>query len=332
MKIAIINSSQEVYNLATHRIAHYHERLGDEVTVTKGSQLFLDGIWDADKAYFSCIFTWDLKEMCANVNLLKERGIPIEIGGPAATAMPMWIKEKTGVMPHVGLDSRFEREKGDFKMEFTSRGCRNHCGWCIVPKIEPIHMEYEDFNIPVGDNPYIGDNNILATSSEHQELVVEKLRNVKNLDINSGFEASLFTEDHYQLYSQLKLERWRFAFDSMAVEKEFERAVNILKKHEIRYSEISTYVLIGFPGTTYEETVYRLEKARAIGTSPYPQVFRPLNSIEREYVAPGWEKEKIDQLRMYWVHPPFWKTVSFEEFKLKFKEQIDNNNPKLFEI
>ena len=332
MKIAIINSSQEVYNLATHRIAHYHERLGDTVTLTKGSQLFLDGVWNADKAYFSCIFTWDLKEMCANVNLLKERDIAIEIGGPAATAMPVWVENRTGIKPHVGLDDRFEREKGDFKMEFTSRGCRNHCAWCIVPKIEPIHVEYEDINIPVGDNPYLGDNNLLACSWEHQKRVVGKLKNVSNLDINSGFEASLFTEDHYALYSQLKLERWRLAFDSMAVEKEFERAVNILKKHGVRYSEISTYVLIGFPGTTYEETIYRLEKARSLGTSPYPQIYRPLNSINHDYVAPGWDKEKLSLLRMYWITPQKWRTCTFEEFQLQYTPPDDNVNPHLFTL
>jgi hypothetical protein len=329
MRVAVINSSPEVYNLATHKIAHYHEALGDEVVIASGG-LFLPEVWSADKLYFSAIFTWDLPAMVERINLFKSRGQQIEVGGPAATALPGWVENQTGIHPHVGLDDRFEFVKGDFKMSFTSRGCRNHCGWCVVPKIEPEPREYDDFNIPVGENPYIGDNNLLMTSLKHQQLVVEKLKDVRNLDINSGMEAALFTEDTYQLYSKLHLERWRLAFDSMAVEKEIERASEILRNHGVRYSNISTFVLIGFPGTTMEENIYRLEKTRALGMTPYPQRYVPLNSLTHKYTAKGFDNLELEKLRSYWVSANVWRSCSWEDFSKHFVLPVENGMVPMF--
>lgn len=323
MKVAIINSSPTVYNLGADRIAEYHRQLGDEVAMTTGGALLLPDVWHVDKAYFSCIFTWDLPAMVESICKFKDRGIDIEIGGPAPTAMPQYIEKETGIKPHVGLDDRFEYVQGFFKMSFTSRGCRNNCGWCIVPKIEPEPREYRGFPVPVGKNPYLGDNNILATSWEHQEYVVERCKDVSNLDINSGFEAALFYEEHYQLYSQLHLERWRLAFDSMDVEGEIERAVGVLKEHGIRYSAISVYVLIGFPGTSMEEAMYRLEKTRDLGCTPYPQRYVPLKSLTHKYTAPGFDDRELERLRTYWVSPNTWRSCTWEEYKTNYKPNND---------
>ncbi len=223
--------------------------------------------------------------------------------------------EYCGIKPRIELDDRFESVQGNFQMVFTSRGCRNHCPWCIAPKIEPELREYDDFPIPIGDNPWLGDNNLLGTSFEHQQLVVKKLKGVSNLDINSGFESPLFTEKHYQLYSQLDLESFSLAFDTLKREDDFTRAVKILKNHAVDYRRILVYVLIGFPGSTYEDASYRLEKVRSLDCSPYPQRFQPLNSIaSRNYVAPNWDRDKLEMLRLYWVNPRVWRSCTFAEF------------------
>ena len=319
LKIAVINSSHPSYNLAAWRILNYCRSEGVETSYSGRADMWTVGV---DKAYFSVIFTWDLPELCHDVNLLRTLGIEIEIGGPAATAMPQYIVEHTGLIPHVGLDERFEHVPGSYAMTFTSRGCIMRCPWCIVHKVEPNRVEYDDFPIPVGKNPFIGDNCILATSWGHQELVVEKMKDVRWLDINSGFDCRLFTEEHYQLYSRLHLEAWRLAFDSMGVESAFERAVGILKKHGVDYRRILVFCLIGFPGTTFDECVYRLEKTRALGCSPYPQKYAPLDTVDaRDYVAPGFEKERLDTLRAYWCNPFAWRTCTFKEFSLKYKPE-----------
>lgn len=319
MKIAVINESFPTYNLACQKMAAEFRRQGHEVFLSPRADMWSK---QSQKAYISVIFTDDLPKAVEDINNLRAAGVEVEVGGPAATVMPEYITENTGVVPHRGLDDRFEFIKGCFKMTFSSRGCIRKCPWCIVKTVEPTRVEYDDFPLPAGENPYLGDNCILATSEAHQRLVVEKLKDVRNLDINSGFDCRLFTEDSYQLFSKLHLEAWRLAFDSMGVEEEFTRAVGILKKHDIGYRKILVYNLIGFPGTTFEECVYRLEKTRSLGCSPYPQKYAPLDNVNaRDYVAPGFEKEKLDMLRSYWCSPFTWRTCSWEDYKKRYKPE-----------
>lgn len=326
MRIAVINSSSEVYNLAVHKIAHYHERLGDQVTIVEGGSLFIPGVWDADKVYFSCIFTWNLPDMVGLVNTMKNHVPDIEIGGPAATAMPEYIIENTGIVPHTGLDIRFEFVSADdYKMIFTSRGCPRACEFCLVQKVEGRKMiEYSDFPIPVGDNPWIGDNNILSTSWEHQLLVADKLRDVRNLDINSGFDDRIFAhnpEKYWDLYSKLHLERWRFAYDSPDQREVIKSCVDFLHSKGVRYSAISVFCLVGWPGTTFEEAREKLQYLVDIGCSPYPMRYRPLDALRRDYVPPGWNNShELDLLFHYYAVPWYWKTVKWEDFREDHKE------------
>jgi hypothetical protein len=320
--IAVINCSS-VYNLGVEKIKNYHLKKGDHVFARNSANRWS---FQCDKAYLSAIFTPDLPSLCEEANKLKAAGLDVEIGGPAPTAMPTYVEQQCGINPHIGLDDRFESAKGNYRMVFTSRGCRNSCQWCNVSKIEPEAREYDDFAIPVGNNPMLGDNNILGTSQKHQQLVVEKLRGIQNIDINSGFEAPLFTEDSYKLYSKLELKCWRLAFDTKGKERVFTSAVNILKRHGVSYRDIIVYVLIGFPGTTFEDNVYRLEKARDLGCSPYPMLYRP-NLIEsRDYVAPGFETEQLKKLHLYWINAATWRSCTFKEFQLKHKSSTKDAN------
>lgn len=318
MKVAVINSSaigmkgQPIYNLGVDRIANYHLQQGDEV-VHKGR-------WDpmaageSEKIYFSVIFTWDIPALIQQVDLVRDWGKQVEIGGPAATFMAKYITNKTGVLPHSGLDQRFEYLPGEYEMTFTSRGCPHACDYCGVKRVEPVFVVYDNFPI----SRMLGDNNILATSPDHQRRVVDRLKEAYpkgKVDINSGFDVRYFKPRHFKLYSELRLLQWRFAFDSMAVEKDVRRVAKFMSAQGLDRHKVTFYCLIGFPGQTTEEAFYRLNTIIELGHNPYPMRYWPLNSLDRSYVAPGWTEDLLYRMSMYYQTPYIWMSDSWENFK-----------------
>ena len=316
MKIAVINCSR-CYNLAVDKIANYHRARGDEVYSGRWSSLILgEGRFsptrDVDKFYFSVIFTADIPVLIRQANLAKSWGKLVEIGGPAATFMAQYIAKKTGIYPRRGLDPVFEHVPGEYELTFTSRGCPHHCRFCGVAQVEPEAVEYSDFPLA----PMVGDNNILATSWAHQELVVKRLATLgQKIDFNSGFDVGFFHEEHYRLYSQLRLRMWRFAFDTIAVEGEVHRVATLMRKYGLDRHQVMFYCLIGFPGQTPEECLYRLNTIRGLGMNPYPMRFYPLNSLNRRYVAPGWSEKVLQKMTIYYQTPSLWMVDTWENFK-----------------
>jgi len=316
LKIAVINCSyygmkpaDRIYNLGVDKIAQYHRLRGDEVYSGPWVPMMLQGV---DKFCFSVIFTWDIPEMIRQVNMVRDWGKDVEVGGPAATFMHTYIHTQTGIEPHCGLDDRFEHIPGDYQLTFTSRGCPHKCMFCGVRKVEPVALEYDDFSLA----SRIGDNNILATSWEHQELVVNKLVNFgREIDINSGFDVRFFQEEHKHLYSRLKLAYWRFAFDSMQVEADVRRVAAMMRANGLDRHQVTFYCLIGFPGQTEEECHYRLQTLIGLGMNPYPMRFWPLNSLDRKYVASGWSEDLLYRMSMYYQTPYIWMSDSWENFK-----------------
>ena len=324
MKIAVINSSfmgmkpaDRIYNLGVDRIAQYHRLRGDDVYVGPWAPMMLGNSFPTravDKFYFSVIFTWDIPEMIRQVHMVRAWGKEVEIGGPAATFMHKYIHTQTGIEPHRGLDERFEHipSGGDYQLTFTSRGCPHKCMFCGVRKVEPVALEYDEFPLA----PMIGDNNILATSWKHQELVVNRFVNFgREIDINSGFDVRFFTKEHKELYSRLKLAYWRFAFDTMEVEADVRRVAALMRANGLDRHQVTFYCLIGFPGQTVEECLYRLKTLIDLGMNPYPMRFWPLNSLNRKYVAPGWSEELLYRMSMYFQTPYLWMADRWENFK-----------------
>jgi len=219
-----------------------------------------------DTLYISALFTWEVPDIIKVARWFKP-STRVEIGGPAATLMADYIYKQTGIMPHKGLDNRFDRQPGLYFYSFTQRGCPKNCPNCAVPIVEPDFFEYDDFQVA----NLIGDNNILACSWGHQEKVVEKVlsSDMEFVDFNSGFDVDYFNEDHFELYRQLPLKTWRFAFDHLSQEQQLRRCIAILKDGGIRRRHaITVYCMVNYKDTP-EEADYRARVIHELGALPF---------------------------------------------------------------
>jgi hypothetical protein len=333
VKVAVINESYPSYNLACERIMVEMARQGHEPVLSARADMFAD---TCKKAYLSAIFTWHLPALVYDAKMLRAKGLEVEIGGPAVTAMPEYVLQESGVKPFTGLDNRWEHVKWEcFKFSFTSRGCPNHCEFCLVPRLEGRKIvEYDDFNIPVGKNPYICDNNILATSWAHQKMVVARLKGVRNLDLNSGFDDRIFVhnpEKYWQLYNELDLECFRFAYDKPEQKDPIKAAADFLHTKGIDYRHIIVFCLIGGVGSTHETDRQKLQYLIDIGVSPYPMRYRPLNAITQRYNPPGWKKGDLELLFQYYGVPFVWRKCKWEDFNLEAKFKMKDTKKRAAE-
>lgn len=352
-RLAVVNYSPTAYNLATSKMVHKFEEDGHTVQFNTVVDAWMrTGESRPDRAYLSAIFTWDLKEMVRGATDLLVSGVPVEMGGPAVTAMPEYVTEQMDQagkylaaatcfpVPEYkiirGLDPRWEHIKGNFQATFTSRGCPRACEFCLVNKLEGRKMiEYDEFNLPVGKNPYICDNNLLSTSWHHQCVVVEACRHIRNLDINSGFDDRIFIKSpdkYWELYRQLKLECWRFAYDSADQKEAITGIARYLTGKGVDYRHIIVFCLAGGPGTSFAESRQRLQYLIDIGCSPYPMRYRPLLSLEMTYTPPGWNPKWLDLLFSYYGVPYIWRKCKWEQHLLNKQNEGKINNKELGEL
>lgn len=126
-----------------------------------------------DRVVVTTLFTFYWKETIETIlfakKLCKQKGM-VNVGGIASSLVPEYIKQETGITPHVGLlnspyvydkdkkgnviidelpldysildeiEYRYPTENAYFG--YMTRGCVNRCAFCAVPKLEPSYCNY----------------------------------------------------------------------------------------------------------------------------------------------------------------------------------------------
>jgi hypothetical protein len=300
------------YNLGIDKLKAWLRENGWTTVVARQ---ITPALGDFELYCFSAVFTWDLPRL-VELTTQVPQGKATWIGGPAPSAMPGWVKEKTGVDPVIGPDPRFERQRGSYKWCRTTRGCPVGCYFCIVPKIDGKTMlEYDDFD----PAPVVVDDNILRSSWRHQELVVEKLEasKFKFVDFNSGFEPLFLEQKHIDLYGRLPIEFWRVAFDERSEWKEVRRSIKLLRANGITKRRISCYVLAG--NESFADCMWRAKKVVEWGGEPRIQMMKPLNWLQPRstvWISPkyDWDHARTINFARYW-YSYAWRRMKWGEWK-----------------
>lgn len=283
LRVLLVNSSAPAYNLGLAKAAAWWTARGASVTLDRHVPSLFARQYDV--AWLSAIFSWHAPDLISSAMVALDAGCEVEVGGPGLFGLRDLIQRSLGLNPQVTPDARFERTVGEYKYVFWSRGCpAKNCSLgfprdgrppiCSVPEMEGWHFTlYTD----VKPARVILDNNLSALPRAHQELIVERTAaaGFGTVDCNSGFEPRSLRPSTIELWKQLPLIAWRFAYDEMAERKYVIRALAMLDAARVPRSRLRLYCLAG--NEPIAECEQRVREIQDWGCLPVVQRRRPLD-------------------------------------------------------
>ena len=231
---------------------------------------------DITEVHVSVTFSWDLLEaerLCGAWSHIA----PTSMGGPA-----------TGQRGDEFVPGMYLREG----VTITSRGCPNHCWFCVVPKRDGPLRE-----LTIHPGRIVQDDNLLACSEEHIRKVFKMLETQREVKLTGGIEARLLRPWHVELFEQAHVAEAFFAFDTPDDWEPLVEAARILKQSSW-YSpkKCRCYCLIGYPGDTIEAAEKRLQDVYDLGFFPFAMLWRDPKG-KTAYKSRAWAKLQKEWLR-----------------------------------
>jgi len=267
------------------------------------------GMYQPDKIYITSLFTWDCDSVVKSIHFYQDRfpKAEINIGGIAASLMPEYIKQKTGLDPHVGLMKEAEACSPDYSVTFgrklrasitfTSRGCPRHCDFCAVRKHEPLFTVRNDWEKDVSPSHskiIFWDNNWLASPNFKDDCEkIEKFN--KSIDFNQGLDARFYTERKAKALAKINLDPIRFAFDDIKYESSVLKAIRLAKRYSKK--EIRVYVLYNFKDSP-EDFYYRINLLNGENVLSFPMEYRQVTHSKIRFPGKNWNKALLRALKM----------------------------------
>ena len=178
----------------------------------------------------------------------------------------------------------------DYAIGYITRGCPNHCRWCVVPHKEGAIKPYRTWQQlvrPDSDKLVLMDNNILACEYGIKQLE-SLIDSGYKIDLNQGMDARLVTREIAEILSKLKWIKYlRFSCDTTAQIEHIQKTAEMLGKHGIKPYRLFIYLLVTEDLDNAEYRVEQLKKLR--GITIYAQAERKLdgksepNALQKEF-------------------------------------------------
>lgn len=231
---------------------------------------------ELEEVHVSVTFTYDIPAAEALAQEWEICGVPVKIGGPA-------YNDPSGdFIPGLYLKPGYT---------ITSRGCNNHCWFCMAAKREGPLRELE-----VKDGWDILDNNLLQCSEAHIREVFGMLRRQPHRPkFTGGLEAKELKPWHCELLRESRPERIYFAYDTPDDYEPLVNAGRMLMEAGITPQShvMACYNLVGYRGDTFDRAERRMEQTIRAGFMPYAMLYRDENGmVDRE-----WAKFQREWLR-----------------------------------
>ena len=307
MNIGILAVDSNYPNLALMKISSYHKARGDNVE-------WYNHLCSYDKVYIAKVFSFT-PDYGYYINADQ-----VEKGGTGYDIKKVLLPEIDRMIPDYDL---YNVDK-NLAYGFLTRGCPNHCKWCVVPKKEgniATYMDIEEIAVNGRKNIILMDNNILASDYGLQQI--EKIISMGvRVDFNQGLDARLVTDDIARLLARVKwIKRIRFGCDTPGQIAECERATALIDKYGYKGEYFFYCILL----KDFKEAFERVNHWKKKGGRflPHCQPYRDLNNPRQ--IIPQWQKDLAGWADKKWI----FRSCEFKDFIPRkgfvCSEYFDNN-------
>jgi hypothetical protein len=156
------------------------------------------------------------------------------------------------------------------------------------------------------------DSNFLQCSDAHFWRVVEALRNIQEIDFNSGFDKRLFKGERVAALAELDLRRISFSWDFPGDEDALLAAIDEAEAVGINPKRIVVLCLVNF-GEDPEEALHRMRTVKATGAQPFAMRYQPLDTLRKNsYLAPEWNSRDLKWFCRYWNRQAWLEHIEFQ--------------------
>lgn len=224
----------------------------------------------AEEIHISVTFSWDLPKMRRLFDVWSEMGIPVKIGGPAASDAPDGV-----FIPGMYVKRGYV---------ITSRGCPNRCWFCTDWKRNGPVRE-----LPITEGWNLLDSNILACSEQHVLNVMDMLRRQKKQpQFTGGIEARLLDDWSAEALRSVRPKQLFMAYDTPDDWEPLVRAAGLLWKAGFTKAShsVRAYVLCGYPKDTIGQAEDRMTAVKRLGIIPMAMLWR--KPLTTECKPPEW--------------------------------------------
>ena len=295
MKIGLIDVDGHHFpNLALMKLSAWHKAAGDSVEWCNHFERY-------DCVYKSKVFTFSPDDKTAvNADYIRMAGTGYK---DYDTVLQYAIEHITPASGLYGVD---------YAVGFTTRGCVNHCPWCVVPKKEGAIRPASPLREFLADRKtaVLLDNNALAHPFGLEQME-ESIRLGVKVDYNQGLEAKLVCDNPAiaDLLARMKWQRYvRFAADTTERLPYVVKAVEMLSERGLKPYRVFVYVLI----RDVQDALHRINALKELGVIPFAQPYRDFDNMTEP------TQEQKDLARWCNMRATF-KSCTFDEYNRHIK-------------